>query len=68
MPELFADDGIISGWAKDSVNFMAANGIVNGLGDDRFGPKLVQSGEETLNNAAREQALLMSVRTVNNLG
>ena len=68
MPELFADDGEISGWAKDSVYFMAANGIVNGVGDNRFAPKLVQSGEDTLNYATREQALLMSVRTVNNLG
>jgi hypothetical protein len=67
-PEPFADDGEISSWAKDSVYFMAANGIVNGVGDNRFAPKLVQSGEETLNHATREQALLMSVRTVNNLG
>ena len=68
MPEPFADDGEISSWAKDSVYFMAANGIVNGVGDNCFAPKLVSSGEETLNFATREQALLMSVRTVKNLG
>jgi hypothetical protein len=68
MPALFADDGEISSWAKDSVYFMAANGIVNGVGDNCFAPKLVSSGEETLNFATREQALLMSVRTVKNLG
>ena len=68
MPALFADDGEISSWAKDSVYFMAANGIVTGVGDNCFAPKLVSSGEETLNFATREQALLMSVRTVKNLG
>ncbi|MBR6860842.1 MAG: S-layer homology domain-containing protein, partial [Acidaminococcaceae bacterium] len=68
MPEPFADDADISSWARDSVYFMAANGIVNGVGDNHFAPKLVSSGEETLNYATREQALLMSVRTVKNLG
>ena len=68
MPALFADDAEISPWARDSVYFMAANRIVNGVGDNRFAPKTVSSGEETLNFATREQALLMSVRTVKNLG
>ena len=68
MPAPFADDAEISSWARDSVYFMAANGIVNGVGDNRFAPKLVSSGEETLNFATREQALLMSVRTVKYLG
>ena len=68
MPPLFADDADIAGWAKDSVYFMAANGIVNGVGDNIFAPKLVASGEETLNYATREQALLMSVRSAKNLG
>ena len=67
-PAPFADDELISSWAKDSVYFMAANGIVNGVGDNCFAPKLVSSGEETLNFATREQALLMSVRTLKNLG
>ena len=67
MPDLFADDGEISSWARDSVYFMAANKIVNGMGDNRFAPKLVSSGEETLNFATREQALLMSVRSAKNL-
>jgi len=68
MPALFADDGEISSWARDSVYFMAANGIVNGVGDNCFAPKLVTDGETTLNYATREQALLMSVRTLKNLG
>ena len=67
-PEPFADDAEISAWAKDSVYFMAANGIVNGVGSKRFAPKIVDDGETTLNHATREQALLMSVRTLKNLG
>ena len=68
MPALFADDELISSWARDSVYFMYANGIVKGVGNNCFAPKLVSSGEETLNFATREQALLMSVRTVKYLG
>ena len=70
MPALFEDDAEISGYAKDSVYFMAANGIVNGVSTTRyvFAPKLVVDGESTKNYATREQALLMSVRMVNNLG
>ncbi len=68
MPALFADDELISSWARDSVYFMNANGIVKGVGNNCFAPKLVSSGEETLNFATREQALLMSVRTVKYLG
>lgn len=70
MPALFEDDAEISAYAKDSVYFMAANGIVNGVSTTRyvFAPKLVVDGESTKNYATREQALLMSVRMVNNLG
>jgi hypothetical protein len=67
MPALFADDAEISGFAKDSVYFMAANGIVKGMDGNIFAPKLVANGEETLNYATREQALLMSVRSAKNL-
>ncbi len=67
-PEPFADDAEISAWAKDSVYFMAANGIVNGVGNNLFAPKIIDDGETTLNHATREQALLMSVRTLKNLG
>ncbi len=67
MPEPFADDADISSWAKDSVYFMAANGVLNGVGNNCFAPKLVTSGEETLNHATREQAILIAVRLVQNL-
>ena len=36
---LFADDANISYWARESVHFMAANGIIQGTGDNRFSPR-----------------------------
>lgn len=66
MPDHFADDGEISGWAKDSVYFMAANGIINGVGGNRFAPKNTTSAQEAEGyaNATREQALAIAVRMV----
>ncbi len=68
-PELFADDNDISDWAKDSVYFMAANGIINGVGNNKFAPKNVTSADEANGyaNATREQALIIAVRMVENL-
>jgi len=74
MPALFADDGNISSWAKDSVYFMAANGIIEGIDETDagavFGPKAVTEAEKAVGyaQATREQALLLAVRTVKNLG
>ncbi len=64
------DDEIqASDWAKDSVYFMAANGIINGIGNNKFAPKNVTSADEANSyaNATREQALLIAVRMVENL-
>ena len=68
-PALFADDADISDWAKDSVYFMAANGIINGVGNNKFAPKNVTTEEEANGyaNATREQALIIAVRMVENL-
>lgn len=68
-PAPFADDALISAWAKDSVYFMNANGIINGLGGGKFGPRNTTSDEEARGyaNATREQALLIAVRMVENL-
>ncbi|MDO4552038.1 MAG: S-layer homology domain-containing protein [Bacillota bacterium] len=68
-PAAFADDANISAWAKDSVYFMVANGIINGVGNNMFAPKNVTSAEEAQGyaNATREQALLIAVRMVQNL-
>ena len=69
-PAAFADDKDISDWAKDSVYFMAANGIVGGVGGNKFAPKNVTTEEQATGyaNATREQALLIAVRMVENLG
>ena len=74
MPAPFSDDGQIDGWARDSVYFMAANGIINGvgsltgIGDNCFAPKLREVSGKEVGNASREVALLISVRTAKNLG
>ena len=73
-PAPFDDDGEIAKWAKDSVYFMAANGIINGVGkltgvgENCFAPKVREVNGKEVGNATREASLLMSVRTVNNLG
>ena len=65
----FADDKDISAWAKDSVYFMNANGIINGVGDNKFAPKNTTSAEEAVGyaNATREQAIIIATRMVKNL-
>ncbi len=69
MPAPFADDSKISGWAKPSVYFMAANGIINGVGDNKFAPKATTDAERAIGyaQATREQALAIAVRMVKNL-
>ncbi|MCL2163943.1 MAG: S-layer homology domain-containing protein [Oscillospiraceae bacterium] len=66
----FADDDLISDWARDSVYFMASKNIINGLGNNTFGPRNTTSEEEAMNyaSATREQALLIATRMVENLG
>lgn len=70
MPEPFADDGDISSWARDSVYFMAANGIIKGMEGGTFQPRAVTPEQEAAGyaQATREQALLIAVRMVKNLG
>ncbi len=66
---IFADDAQIEDWAKDSVYFMAANGIISGVGDNKFAPANTTSAQEASQyaNATREQALAIAVRMVENL-
>ena len=68
-PEPFADDKDISSWAKDSVYFMAANKIINGMGNNTFRPKNATSQQEIdgYANATREQALIIAARMTENL-
>jgi len=65
----FADDKDISAYAYPSVYFMAKHGIINGLGGNRFAPKNTTSAQAAAHyaNATREQALLISVRSLNQL-
>jgi|GEM_PF-662245 len=68
-PAKFADDASISGWAKPSVYFMAANGIIAGVGSNTFAPKNTTSAQEAAGyaNATREQAIVIAARMVGNL-
>ena len=52
----FADDALISDWAKDGVYFAYANGIVLGVENNNFDP---------LGKCTAEQSLLMVLRTYN---
>ena len=69
MPATFADDKDISTWARDSVYFMAANGIITGTGNNNFSPKAVTDEQKAIGyaQATREQALLIAARMVEKL-
>lgn len=68
-PAPFADDNLISDWAKDSVYFMVANNIIKGIGNNKFAPKNTTTAEAASNyaNATREQALIIAANMVENL-
>ena len=70
MPEAFTDDADISSWARDSVYFMAANGILKGMEGGTFQPRAVTEEQQAAGyaQATREQAILIAVRLVKNLG
>lgn len=69
MPAPFSDDASISEWARSSVYFMAANGIINGIGDNTFAPRATTEAETAVGyaQATREQALAIAVRMVRGL-
>ena len=59
MPDLFNDDAkIAEDWAKPSVYFMAAKGVIRGKDDGMFAP---------LDVAKREEALIIALRMVEQL-
>ncbi len=70
MPEAFTDDADISSWARDSVYFMAANGILKGMEGGTFQPRAVTEEQQIAGyaQATREQAILIAVRLVKNMG
>jgi hypothetical protein len=57
-PSKFADDGSISDYARQSVYFMNAKGVINGTGNNNFSPTVT---------AARQEALIIAVRMVEKL-
>ena len=63
-PPLFADDANISYWARESVYFMAANGIILGTGENRFSPQAITPAQQAIGyaTATREQALVIALR------
>lgn len=61
---IFADDELISPWAKESVYFMAENNIINGLGNNTFGPSYKAGESESYGRATREQAIKMAVAMI----
>ena len=69
-PAPFADDKNISGWAKDSVYFMRAKGVIDGVGGNKFAPRATTESEEATGyaQATREQAILIAKRMVQKLG
>jgi hypothetical protein len=54
----FADNSAISPWARDAVYFMSKNGIVQGVGENRFDPQ---------SNAQSQMALVISLRMLQKL-
>jgi len=69
-PAPFADNAEISDWARESVYFMVANDIIQGIGNNMFAPRAITTEQQAQGyaQATREQALIIAVRMVNNLG
>ena len=69
-PALFKDDADIGGFARNSVYFMAANGVINGYTDGTFHPRNTNTAQEAAGyaNATRQHALVFSTRIVEKLG
>jgi len=69
-PAPFTDDAVIHGWAKDSVYFMVANGIIKGMPGYKFAPLNTTAAEEAIGyaSATREAALIIAVGMVEKFG
>lgn len=65
----FADDALISGFARESVYFMAKNEIIKGFTGNKFGPRNATAAEEATGyaNATREQSLIIASRSLEKL-
>jgi len=47
-PSGFADIGTASSWAIDGINFVRANGIMTGTGNNHFSPKALYTREQSI--------------------
>lgn len=65
----FPDQGRISSWATDAAKYMASLGIIKGDVNGNFMPKATTTAQiaAAYGMATREAAILMSVRTYNQL-
>jgi len=65
-PAPFADDTLISDWAKESVYFMASHELIKGMGGNLFAPRNTTDAEEAAGyaTATREQAIAIAIRMV----
>lgn len=61
---LFADDGAISSYARESVYFMVSHGIIQGIGDNTFAPNGSGGQGNNYGMATREQAIIIALRAV----
>lgn len=61
----FADDDLISDYAKPSVYYMVKMGIIKGIDENHFAPRNTTAEEEAEGyaSATREQAIALSLRT-----
>lgn len=66
--QAFADDEMISSYAKESVYFMAKWKIIQGVDNSTFAPKGNAGKDEAYGYATREQAIIIAQRTAANLG
>lgn len=66
---VFADDALISSWAKESVYFMAKHEIIKGVGAGKFAPRNTTDAEQAAGyaNATREQSLIIASRSLEKL-
>ena len=66
----FADDHVISRWARESVYFMAVHNIIGPGANNMFNPRALTPAQEAIGFATttREQALIIALRMVDNFG
>jgi len=69
-PPPFADDARISPWTREGVYFMAANEVLQGIGNNYFAPNPTSSQDEATGYGvcSREHAIILAVNMIEKLG